>query len=107
MLAKILNLFKGTVAQPGATPSDPSAPTYVPTPKAKDPTAVHPLVKAKQLAPKGRATGVGIVYDREGRPKITRDWLDNLPAHERGAVDANLLAHGWRINKDSVIEKVA
>ncbi len=112
MLKAIKSLFRGTVAQPGAMPTDPSDPSYVPTPKPKLQTvdALHPEVRRKlaQLPP-GTAKvqrGVGIVYGADGRPKITADWLNGLSAPERQAVDANLLAHGWRIGPNNVVERV-
>jgi hypothetical protein len=99
-------LFGGTVAQPGGQIHDPSSPEYVPTPKAKDPAAQHPLVAAKALKPQGKARGVGIVYGADGRPRITRDWLDNLSPEQRAAVDKDLLANGWRVNENYSIDKV-
>jgi hypothetical protein len=94
-------LFGGTVAQPGGQIHDPASPEYVPTPKAKVPGAQHPLVKSQ-----GKARGVGIVYGADGRPKITRDWLDNLSPEQRAAVDKDLLANGWRVNENYSIDKV-
>lgn len=99
-------LFGGTVAQPGGQIHDPESPEYVPTPKAKDPAAVHPLVAAKALKPQGKARGVGIVYGADGRPRITRDWLDNLNPEQRAAADKDLLANGWRVNENYSIDKV-
>lgn len=95
----------GLKAAPSAATDDPTSPTYVPTPKAKDPGAMHPLVRAKLDKPKARATGVGIVYDRDGRPKITRDWVEHLTPTDRAAVDQNLAAHGWKINPDLTIAR--
>lgn len=90
---------------PAASTNDPASPSYVPTPKAKDSDAMHPLVRAKLNQPKPRATGIGIVYDRDGRPKITRDWLEHLTEADRTAVDQNLAAHGWKINPDLTIAR--
>lgn len=97
-------LFTPAVAQPGAT-DDPLSPSYIPKPKPKVAGAMHPLVAAKANRPLAKAFGVGIVYDRDGRPKITKDWLDNLPAGERAAVDKNLAEHGWRVTPDNIIQR--
>ncbi len=101
MLKAIKSLFRGTVAQPGALPTDPSHPEYVPQSKAKVPGATHPLVNQV----KGKARGVGIVYDKDGRPKITKDWLVNLSPEDRRAADINLAAHGWKIGPDNILER--
>lgn len=97
MFSWIKRFFSSAPATPAARPQD--APDYVPTPKPKDPNAMHPLVRAKMNQPP-RATGFGVVYDREGRPKITEDWLKHLNANERRAVDHNLAEHGWKISAD-------
>lgn len=89
-----------------SAPADASHPEYVPTPKAKDPNAVHPLVAQKALQARGKARGVGVVYGADGRPKITRDFLDHLSAEDRAAVDRDLLANGWRINENYSIDRV-
>lgn len=81
-------------------------PEFVPTPKPKIPGAVHPGVAASQLRAKGKARGTGIVFDAAGRPKITKDFLDNLPPDERQKVDALLAARGWRVTEDGIVDQL-
>lgn len=100
ILQKLKNL--GRAKQPTPTAAQLSA-EYVPTPKAKDPAAMHPLVREKLMNPGRRARGVGIVYGKDGKPKITRDWLDNLSPEDRRAADINLAAHGWKVGTDNTI----
>lgn len=98
------NLFGASSATTSS--ADPAAPDYVPTPKRKVPGAMHPQVRANLSKPPAlpRAVGCGIVYDRNGRPKITADWLENLSPAERRAADTNLAEHGWRVTPENTIE---
>ena len=83
--------------------ADPSAPDYVPTPKAKDPKAVHPGVAASRT--RARAIGVGVVYDKDGRPKIAPDFLAALTPPHRKWVHDDLARHGWKLNDDNTVVK--
>lgn len=81
---------------------DPDSPEYVPRQKRKVKGVEHPLVREKRLN-KPKTRGVGIVYDANGAPKITEDWLAHLGAEDRRAADIDLAAHGWKINDDNTI----
>lgn len=104
-ISRLLGRAAPIAAAAASAAADPASPEYVPAPKAKDPKAVHPLVAAKAMRPQGKARGVGIVYDKNGRPKITEDWLKNLSAEDRRGVDINLAAHGWKLNPDNTIAR--
>lgn len=107
MLDFLKRLFGSTATSATAPSSDPSAPDYVPVPKAKVPGAMHPLVRANAAKPvRGTARGVGIVYDASGAPKLTKDWLDSLKPADRVAVDANLARRGWRVTPELTVERI-
>ncbi len=80
-----------------SSPAAPAAPVKVPG-------AVHPLVAANRAKP--RAMAVGIVYDRNGVPKISPDFIAALSAPDRTWVANDLLRHGWQLNADDTVTKL-
>jgi hypothetical protein len=78
-----------------------SAPAQAPVRKTG---ALHPGVAASRA--RGRATAVGVVYDRDGAPKIAPDFLANLPGHHRTWVYNDLLKHGYQLHPDSTVTKI-
>lgn len=89
---------------PPETSSDPNAADFVPTPKKKDPAAVHPGVLASRT--RARAIGVGVVYGPDGAPKIAPDFIANLSPPHRKWVHDDLARHGWKLNDDNTVVKV-
>ncbi len=86
---------------------DADHPEFVPTPKAKVPGAVHPLVAQKALRAHGKAVGVGMVYDKDGVPKVDDpEWFAKLSPEYRAAVKADLNRHGWDLTGDNKLEKL-
>jgi hypothetical protein len=104
----MFGFFKRLFGAAPATPAalDPSNPGYIPVPKPKVAGAMHPLVRAKLDRPQYKARGVGITWDRDGRPKITQDWLDHLSPVDRALVDADLAARGWRVSASNTVERI-
>lgn len=85
----------------------PDHPEYVPTPKQKVPGAVHPLVAMKKLRAQGKAVGVGVVYDAEGKPKVDDpQWFAKLSPEYRAAVKEDLKRHGWNLTDGNELEKL-
>lgn len=48
---------------------------------------------------------VGIVYDKNGAPKIDPGFIENLTAIDRERVRENLNQHGYRLTDQNTVEK--
>lgn len=65
---------------------------------------MHPAVARSKNRP--RAMGVFVVYGKEGQPKLDPDFIAHLNEHQRKTVDADLAAHGFRLNANNVAERI-
>jgi hypothetical protein len=45
---------------------------------------------------------VGIVYDKDGTPKVSPDWIANLTAKQRDWASKELESRGYRLTENSV-----
>ena len=53
-----------------------------------------------------RPLAVGVVYAKDGTPRLERDFLDNLHPKVREIVKADLERHGWRLSDQNTVERL-
>lgn len=58
------------------------------------------------MSNKPRPLAVGVVYSRDGAPRLEKDFLDNLHPKVREIVKADLEQHGWRLTDSNSVERL-
>ncbi|HJY38011.1 MAG TPA: hypothetical protein VJ299_11115 [Steroidobacteraceae bacterium] len=56
--------------------------------------------------PKPKPFAVGVVYGKDGSPRIEKDFLENMHPKVREVVKADLERHGWRLTDSNSVEKL-
>lgn len=49
---------------------------------------------------------VGVVYAKDGTPRVEKDFLENLHPKTRELVKADLERHGWRLTDQNTVERL-
>lgn len=58
------------------------------------------------MSGKPKPLAVGVVYSKDGTPRIEKDFVDNLHPHVREVVQADLARHGWRLTDQNSVERL-
>ena len=55
---------------------------------------------------KPRPIAIGVVYGKDGAPKLDPDFLAHLHPQQRAVVAQNLFEHGYRLTDENSVEKL-